>query len=264
MTCRNHGRVIVLVLPALILALLVIPVLMAGAGISGAANVPGSGRFCFGSTALPFCSDQHARDVSASNVTRWMQEHAGQEVTAGEYLDITNPGYLSSRPQEVRDAYHRMKIRVPDFSNPDPGNNARLSGGPQFGERSVAIAVFGYREVPGDSQEVFLQNYTGQCILNESMIARSNGLAGREIPVGTYLETVCPDFFLGLTESRKEVLNNQSLMISEIPGRGNVSSFVPPRSLSISRMEPVPGWVSLHIPEDGFLNFNANRTWEGS
>jgi hypothetical protein len=191
-----------------------------------------------------------------------MQEHAGQEVMAGEYLDITNPGYLASRPQEVRDAYYRMKIRVPDFSSPDPGKNAPSSGGMQYGERSVAIAVYGYRNLPEDPRGVFLQNYTGQCILNESMIAMSNRLAGREISVGTYLEMICPDFFFGLTPSRKAVLNNQTLTVSEIPGHGNVSSFVPLRSLSANRMESFPGWMNLLIIGDASRNVYTNWTMD--
>lgn len=177
--------------------------------------------------AVPKADRDHA-----SNVTIWMQQHAGQEVTAGEYLEIMNPGYLNSRPQEVREGYSRMKVRVPDLSSPDKGI--------QYGERSAATAIFGYREVPEDKQPVSPENSTGQCIMNESMIAVSNALAGREISAGKYLETVCPIYFSGMTESQKAVLNNQSLIVLKIPDRRNISGFVPPQSVSVIQMEHHP------------------------
>lgn len=165
----------------------------------------------------------------ASNVTSWMQQHAGQEVTAGEYLDITNPGYLESRPENIREGYSTMKVRVPDLSNPDESI--------QFGERSAAIAIAGFRKVPKDIQPVSPGNYTGQCTMNESMIAVSNSLAAREMSVGTYLETICPDYFSRFSDAEKSALRNQSLTVSIIPDRGNISAFVPPQSVAVIRME---------------------------
>ncbi|MFA6332245.1 MAG: hypothetical protein WCX22_04775 [Methanoregula sp.] len=182
--------------------------------------------------AISVLAFQKADRGHASNVTTWMQQHAGQEITAGEYLEIMNPGYLESRPQEVRDAYSRMKVRVPDLGNPDEGM--------QYGERSAAIAIFGYREVPEDKQPESPGNSTGQCIMNESMISVSNALTGREISAGKYLETVCPAYFYGMTESQKAALNNQSLTVSKIPDRGNISGFVPPQSVSVIPMEHHP------------------------
>ena len=171
--------------------------------------------------AISLLAVQKADRDHASHVTTWMQQHAGQEVTAGEYLEIMNPGYLESRPREVREAYFRMNVRVPDLSNPGEGM--------QYGERSAAIAIFGYREVPEDKQPVSLMNSTGQCIMNESMFAVSNALAGREMSAGKYLETICPTYFSGMTESQKAALNNQSLTVSKIPDRGNISVLSPVR-----------------------------------
>ncbi|MCK9631869.1 MAG: hypothetical protein M0R30_09515 [Methanoregula sp.] len=175
----------------------------------------------------------------SQQVTTWMQQHAGQEVTAEEYLDITNPGYLESRPKDIREGYSKMKVRVPNLSNPDEGM--------QFGERSAAIAIAGFREVPEDIQPVSPGNYLGQCTLNESMIAVSNTLAAREISVGTYLETVCPDYFSSFSDTEKTALMKQSLTVSIIPGRGNMSAFVPPQSVAVLQMEYHPDRANLLI-----------------
>jgi len=219
MTERKATLVFSVAVPLLLLVFLVILLVISGSGTL--------------SIDLPALPGQPAHDGHAANVTRWMQEHSGQEVSAGEYLDVTNPGYLASRPQEAREAYYRMKTRVPNLSSPDPGEYDRSYGDMQYGQRSVAIAIAGFRDVPEDPQVAFLKNYTGQCILNESMVAVSNRLADRNVSAGTYLETVCPDFFSGLTESQKSVLDNQSLTVSKIPDQQNLSAFVPPRSVSI-------------------------------
>lgn len=225
----NVNRTVLFAWFTLIIATLIIPPVIVAIGIEqGAITQESFGPVSFGSAGLPALPDQPIGDDHASNVTRWMQEHAGQEVSAGEYLEITNPGYLASHSQEVREGYYRMKIRVPNFSSPDPGEYDRSAGSMQYGKRSVAIAAFGYREIPGDQQPVSPTNYTSQCILNESMIEVSNGLADREIPAGTYFETVCPDFFFGLTESQKAALNNQSMNISKFTGRDETAAFVPP------------------------------------
>jgi len=182
-----------------------------------------------GLPGIPALPGQPAPDGHAANVTRWMQEHGGLEVPVGEYLDITNPGYLDSRPREVREAYYRMKTRVPDFSNPDEGM--------QSGPTGAAIAVLGFREVPEDGWTADAGNPYGQCILNESMVAVSNELADREISAGTYFKTVCPEFYFGLPVSRQAALSNQSISVSEIPGRGNGSASVRPQSVPVTRME---------------------------
>ena len=148
---RNVNRTFIFSLFTVIITILIIPPVIVATGIDqGAITREPFGPAGFGSAGLPTGPDQPMGDDHASNVTRWMQEHAGQEVTAGEYLDITNPGYLASHSQVVRDEYYRMKIRVPDFNNPDEGM--------QFGNRSVAIAAFGYREIPGDLQPESPQN----------------------------------------------------------------------------------------------------------
>jgi len=215
MTAWKTNRRLLLVMSVFILALLVILLVIPGNWI-GFADHP----------ALP---GQPAPDGHAANVTRWMLEHGGQEVPVGEYLDITNPGYLDSRPREVREAYYRMKTRVPNLSNPDEGM--------QSGSAGAAIAVLGFRKAPEDVRVADVGNPYGQCILNDSMIAVSNALADQEISAGTYFKTVCPDFYFGLPGSRQAALNNQSISVSEIPDRGNDSAFVPPQSVSVSRME---------------------------
>jgi len=190
---------------------LIIAVLLAGLMIlsAGMMGIPGH--------VSPAIPAQTSGNDHASNVTRWMQEHSGQEVTAGEQLEILNPGYLDRLPPDKREAFYRMKIRVPNISDPNPGEYDRSTGGMQYGRRSVAIAAFGYREIPGEQQSEYVLNYTRPCILNESMIAVSNRLADREISVGEYLKTVCPDSFSCLTESQKAALNNQSMTLSGIP-----------------------------------------------
>ncbi|MDD1689090.1 MAG: hypothetical protein LUQ66_00315 [Methanoregula sp.] len=182
--------------------------------------------------AISVLAVQKAERDHASNVTSWIQQHAGQEVTAEEYLDITNPGYLESRPEDIREGYSKLKVRVPNLSNPDEGM--------QFGERSAAIAIAGYREVPEGQRPLSPGNYTGQCTMSESMIAVSNSLAGNEISVGTYLETVCPDYFSRFSDAEKSALRNQSMTASIIPDRGNLSAFVPPQSVAVIRMEYLP------------------------
>ncbi|MFA4860061.1 hypothetical protein [Methanoregula sp.] len=233
MTERKATLVFSVAVPLLLVGFLVIPLVIYGSGTT--------------SLDIPDLPGQPAHDGHAANVTRWMQEHSGQEVSAGEYLDMTNPGYLASRPQEAREAYYRMKTRVPNLSSPDPGEYDRSYGDMQYGQRSVAIAIAGFRDVPEDPQVAFLKNYTGQCIMNESMVAVSNRLADRNVSAGTYLEMVCPDFFSGLTESQKSVLDNQSLTVSKIPDPQDLSAFVPPRSVSVMKMTPLPGWVTVVI-----------------
>jgi len=226
-------RTVLFALSTLIIAFLIIPPVIVAIGIDqGTIARDPFGPPSLGSAGLATPLYQPVGDDHASNVTRWMQEHAGQEVSAGEYLEITNPGYFASHSQEVREGYFRMKIRVPNFSSPDPGVYDRSAGGMQYGKRSVAIAAFGYRGIPDDQQRVYAGDYTSQCILNESMIEVSNGLTGREIPAGTYFETVCPDFFFGLAESQKAALNNQSMNVSKITGRDEMAAFVPPRYVS--------------------------------
>jgi len=252
----------------LIIAFLIIPPVIVATGIDQGAIARGSlGPVSFGSAGLTALPDQPVRDDHASNVTRWMEEHAGQEVSAGEYLEITNPGYLASHSQEGREGYYRMKIRVPNFSSPDPGEYDRSAGGMQYGKRSVAIAAFGYREIPGDQQPVSSTNYTSQCILNESMIEVSNGLADQEIPAGNYFETVCPDFFFGLTESQKAALNNQSMNVSKFTGRDETAAFVPPLYVSGTQIEfkmkslnvVVFGIFGIAIVAAGYVIFRRYR-----
>jgi len=204
MTAWKADPRILLVVTVFILVLLVIVLVISGTGT--------------GATSLPALPGQSAPDGPAADVTRWMQEHSGQEVFAGEYLDITNPGYLASRPQEVRDAYYRMKVKVPDLNDPDAGM--------QQGSRSAAIAVLGFREATEDGRMADAGNPYGQCILNESMIAVSNALAAREITAGTYFETVCPDFYYGLPGSQQATLSNRTISVSKIPGREHSSAFV--------------------------------------
>jgi hypothetical protein len=109
---------------------------------------------------------------------------------------------------------------VPDLINPDEGM--------QFGKRSVAIAVFGYREIAGDPQPAYARNYASQYILNESMIVVSNGLEGKEISIGTYLESVCPEYLAGLSGSHKAALYNMTIPVSKIPVDSKTAVFVPP------------------------------------
>jgi len=226
-------RAILFALFTLIIAILITPPVIVAIGIEqGATTREPFGPAGFGSSGLATFPDQPLGDNHASNVTKWMQQHAGQEVSAGEYLDISNPGYLASHSQEVREGYYRMKVRVPNFSSPDPGDYDRSAGGMQYGRRSVAIAAFGYRGISEDQQPASPMNCTSQCILNESMIEVSNGLTGREIPAGTYFQTVCPDFFSGLTEPQKAALNNQSMNVSKITGRDEMAAFDPPRYVS--------------------------------
>jgi hypothetical protein len=244
----NINRTVLFALFTGIIAILIIPPVIVAIGIEqGAIAQEPYGPVSFGSAGLPALPDQPVGTDHASNVTRWMQQHAGQEVTAGEYLDITNPGYLDSRPEDVRAAYSRMKVRVPDLSNPDPGDDNRSAGGMQYGKRSVAIAAFGYREIAGDPQPAYPANYTGQCILNESMISVSNGLEGREISVGKYLETVCPEYLAGMTESQKAPLYTMSQTVSKIPDRDETAAFVPPLYVSSTHIEYHPEWVNLGI-----------------
>ncbi|MFA4823610.1 MAG: hypothetical protein WC593_00480 [Methanoregula sp.] len=264
----NVNQTVLFALFTLIIAILIIPPVIVAIGIEqGAIAQEPFGPVSFGSVGLPALPDQPIGDDHASNVTRWMQEHAGQEVSAGEYLVITNPGYLDSRPQNVRAAYSRMKVRVPNFSNPDPGDYDRSAGGMQYGKRSVAIAAFGYRGIPDDQQPAYPLNYTSQCILNESMIEVSNGLADREIPAVTYFETVCPDFFFSLTESQKAALNNQSMNVSKIPGRDETAAYVPSLYVSDTHIElnmeslnvVVFGIFGLTIVAAGYLILRRKR-----
>lgn len=118
----------------------------------------------------------------------------------------------------------------------------------QSGQRSVAVAVAGHAEIPEDQQPVYPANYTGQCILNESMISVSNGLVGREISVGNYLETVCPEYLAGMPESQKAPLYNVSLPVSKISDQVETSAFVPPLYVSSIQFEfDPPEWVNAVI-----------------
>ncbi|MDO9326594.1 MAG: hypothetical protein Q7T80_16715 [Methanoregula sp.] len=245
----NLHRIILIALSIIIVAILIIPLVIVATGIEqGAIAREPFGPVSFGSAGLTVPLDQPAGIDHASNVTRWMQEHAGQEVTTGEYLEITNPGYLASHSQEVREGYYRMKIRVPNFSSPDPGDDDRSAGSMQYGKRSVAIAAFGYREIPDDQQPVYSANYTSQCVMNGSMISISNGLVGTEISVGKYLETVCPDYLAGMPESQKAPLYNVTIPVSKIPDNAQTAVFGPPLSVAITEIEyNPPEWVNVVI-----------------
>ena len=264
----NLHRIILIALFVIIVAILIIPPVIVAIGIEQGAIARGPfGPVSSGSAGLSAPLDQPDGNDHASNVTRWMQEHAGEEVSAGEYLEITNPGYFASHSQEVREEYYRMKIRVPNFSSPDPGDYDRSAGGMQYGKRSVAIAAYGYRGLPDEQQPASPMNFTSQCILNESIIAVSNGLAGREIPAGTYFETVCPDFFFSLTESQRAALNNQSMNLSQIPGRDEMAAYVPPLYVPGTHIEinlkslniVVFGIFGLAIVAAGYVIFRRYR-----
>ena len=75
------------------------------------------------------------------------------------------------------------------------------------------------------------------------MIAVSNRLAGRELSAGTYLETVCPEYFAGLTGSYKAALYNETLTPSKIPDRDEMAAFVPPLNVAGTRIgfDPTEG-----------------------
>jgi hypothetical protein len=261
-------RTVLFALFVIIVAILIIPPVIVATGIDqGAIARESFGPVSFGSAGLSALPDQPVGDDHASNVTRWMQQHAGQEVSAGEYLEITNPGSLNTFSPERKKAYYAMKVRVPDLNSPDPGEYDRSAGSMQYGKRSVAIAAFGYREIPGDQQLVYPTNYTSQCILNGSMIEISNGLADREIPAGTYFETVCPDFFFSLTESQRAALNNQSMNVSKIPGRDETTAYVPPLYVPGTHIEfnlkslniVVFGLFGLAIVAAGYVIFRRYR-----
>ena len=231
-------RIILIALFAIIVAILIIPPVIVAIGIDqGAIAREPFGPVSFGSAGLTVPPDQPIGDDHASNVTRWMQQHAGQEVSAGEYLEITNPGSLDTFSLERKEAYYAMKVRVPDLINPDEGM--------QFGKRSVAIATFGYREIPGEQQPAYAGNYTRQCILNESMIVVSNGLEGKEISIGTYLESVCPEYLAGLSGSHKAALYNMTIPVSKIPVDSKTAVFVPPLYAAKTEFTFNPAKVSL-------------------
>ncbi|MFA6361920.1 hypothetical protein [Methanoregula sp.] len=192
-------------------------------------------------TPLPV---QSVRAGCTTTVSPWMQQNAGQDVPAGEYLDVINPGSPDTVPQDTRDAYYRMVVRVPGYPNASEGMQDPSPGGLTYGSRSAAIAVAGYREIPDGQQNADAGNRSGQCHMNESTIEGSNRLAGQEITIGKYFETVCPDYLAGMPESEKEPLYNQTLQVPEIPPdhEGTVA-FVPPLSVSGIRMEYSPGWA---------------------
>jgi hypothetical protein len=142
----------------------------------------------------------------------------------------------------------QIPLRVPDPYTMNESMRHQPTDGIRFGERSVAIAVAGYRERPEDQHHLaYPENYTGQCIMNESMISVSNQLVGREISVGKYLESVCPEYLAGITGSQKAPLYNQSLLVSKIPDREEAAAFVPPLNVANTRFEYHPGWVHVVI-----------------
>jgi len=188
---------------------------------------------------------QSVRAGCTSAVSLWMQQNAGRDVPAGIYLDVVNPGYRDTVPQDTRDAYYRMVVRVPDYPNASEGMQGPTPGGLTYGSRSAAVAVAGYRETTDGQQNAgYAGNRSDQCLMNESTIAVSNRLAGQKITIGKYFETVCPDYLAGMPESEKEPLYNQTLQVPEIPPdhEGTVA-FVPPLSVSGIRMEYSPGWA---------------------
>ena len=139
----------------------------------------------------------------------------------------------------------QIPLRVPDPYTLNESMHHQPTDGIRFGERSVAIAVAGYRERPEDQHHLaYPENYTGQCIMNKSIISVSNQLAGREISVGKYLETVCPEYLAGITGSQKAPLYNQSLLVSKIPDRDETAAFVPPQSVASTHMTYYPEWVN--------------------
>jgi hypothetical protein len=137
--------------------------------------------------------------------------------------------------------------QVPDPYTMNESVRAQSTGGILSGERSAAVAVAGYPEIPADHQQpVYPSNYTGQCILNESMISVSNGLAGSEISVGTYLETVCPEYLAGMNGSSKASLYNQSLQVSKIPDRDETAAFFPPKNVASTTIEVDPSSTRIN------------------
>lgn len=111
-----------------------------------------------------------------------------------------------------------LQPRGPDPYTTNESVRPQATDGIRFGERRAAVAVAGYPEIPADHrQPITATNYTGQCILNESMIHVSNGLVGSEISASAYLETVCPEYFAGMSGSHTASLYNQSLQVPKIP-----------------------------------------------
>ncbi|MFA5222607.1 MAG: hypothetical protein WC391_10040 [Methanoregula sp.] len=158
-------------------------------------------------------------------------------------------------PQDTRDAYYRMVVRVPGYPNASEGMQGPSPRGLTYGSWSAAVAVEGYQETTDCQPNAgHPGNRSGQCLLNESIISVSNRLAGKEIMIGKYFETICPDYLAGMPESEKERLYNQTPQVPEIPhdSDGTVA-FVPPLSVSGIRMEYSPGWAMTICGIAGFL-----------
>ncbi|MFA4861955.1 hypothetical protein [Methanoregula sp.] len=217
---RNGDRIHLIAVPAFILALLVIPC------VSDATWTPPQDPEVFtplnsGPFHMPPWMNPPARDSFASNVIMWMQYYAGKEVTAREYLTVVNPGYLDSQPQDIRETYSWMKVRVPDPRNPDEEA--------LYGLRRLSIA-YGAPEGPEDEVRAYMNDYSRECVVNRSLIAVSDSLVDQRMTAAAYLTTVCPAHFFGLPESVRSSLDHRVLTVSNIPARENVSVHLPTNS----------------------------------
>lgn len=239
-----RARMILLALLTAIVAVSLVPPAVALVGIAQGTIVyePFAQVNPSSATPLPVHS---VRAGCTSAVSLWMQQNAGRDVPTGEYLGVVNPGYLNTVPEDKKEAYYRMIVRVPDYPNASEEMQTGSTGGLTYGSRSAAVAVPGYRETTGVRQNTgYPGNISGQCIMNESTIAVSNRLAGREVTAGRYLETVCPDYLAGFSEREKEKVYHQTLKVPEIPpDHDGTVAFVPPLSVAGIRMEYSPGWA---------------------
>ena len=176
--CGMMYRMTLVALLTLIAAIAVLPPAIIAAGIEGdavAQEPPVRIDPVFTNRSAP--PVQPVSGGNTANVSRWMQQHAGQEVSVGEYLEIIHPGYLDTRPQNVQEAYYQMMIRVPDMH--------LMNVSTQSGERSVAVAMAGQPEIPEDKHTAYPENDTAKRIQNTSMIPVLDGLAVRAISMGT-------------------------------------------------------------------------------
>lgn len=177
------------------------------------------------------------------NSSGWMQSVSGKEVSAGEWLEHVNPGYLASLTAEKREWYYRLNLTMPDRSA-GPGSM-------QFGARAISVAAIAVPEcpvpTPTEPDGPGKTSVSRQCTIDQSSAGMIEPFAEAGMSVGEYLQIVCPDYVMSLPECHRASLFNESLreMAVSFPEEFAPHSLAPGPRMGFGSLVFGPGEIAL-------------------
>ncbi|MEN6610011.1 MAG: hypothetical protein ABFC24_04150 [Methanoregulaceae archaeon] len=178
-----------------------------------------------------------------TNVSEWMYSVSGKEVSAGEWLEHINPGYLSSLTEEKREWYYQLNVTMPDRTS--------APGSMQFGARAISVAAIAVPDCPVPTPtEPDGPGKTGtshQCTIDQSSAGMIDPFAEAGMSVGEYLQIVCPDYVTSLPECHRASLFNESLreMAVSFPEESAPHSLAPGPGMGFGSLVFGPGEIAL-------------------